>query len=128
MKFQPDKFGAAVTGYGPGWIEVAGQRIQHSLVLHSDGQRQAWRPNRFEDLSAADFALLAQHQPELVLFGSGERLRFPKPACLRPLIDARIGFETMDTPAACRTYNILAGEGRRVLVALLIGPDSPPPG
>jgi uncharacterized protein len=120
MKFQPDKFSAAVTGYGPGWIEVGGQRIQRSVVLDSEGQRADWRPTRFDDLTAADFEALLAARPELVIFGSGERLRFPKPAWLRPLIEARIGFETMDTPAACRTYNVLAGEGRRVLVALLL--------
>ncbi len=123
MKFQPDQFGAAITGYGPGWIAVAGQRIEHSLVLHSDGERAAWAPARFDELSAADFELLTQGQPELVLFGSGERLRFPKPAWLRALVEAGIGIETMDTPAACRTYNILAGEGRRVVAALLVEPD-----
>ena len=57
MKFQPDQFGAAITGYGPGWVAVAGQRLHHSLVLHSDGQRRAWAPRRFEDFSEADFAL-----------------------------------------------------------------------
>ena len=55
-----------------------------------------------------------------MLLGSGTRLRFVAPALLRPLIEQRIGVETMDTPAACRTFNILAGEGRRVVAALLI--------
>ncbi|HPR46050.1 MAG TPA: MTH938/NDUFAF3 family protein, partial [Ottowia sp.] len=55
-------------------------------------------------------------------FGSGTRLRFPRPAWLRPLIEAGIGVETMDTAAACRTWNILTGEGRRVLAALLVEP------
>lgn len=127
MKFQPDQFGAAITGYGPGWVAVAGQRLHHSLVLHSDGQRRAWAPRRFEDFSEADFAPLAQARPELVVFGSGERLRFPRPAWVRALIDANIGIETMDTPAACRTYNILAGEGRRVVAALLVEPGEESP-
>ena len=120
MKLQSDQFSAAITGYGPGWIAIGGERIGHSLLLHSDGQRGAWRPRAFNDLTAADFAPLAQGRPELALFGSGERLRFPKPAWVRALIEAGIGIETMDTPAACRTYNILAGEGRRVVAALLI--------
>jgi uncharacterized protein len=120
MKLQHDPFGFAITGYGPGWVAVAGQRIGHSLVLHSDGQRNAWRPRRFDDLTAADFEPLAASRPELVLFGSGERLRFPQPAWVRALVEAGIGIETMDTPAACRTYNILAAEGRRMVAALLI--------
>jgi len=65
------------------------------------------------------FARLAALAPELVVFGSGPRLRFPAPALLRPLIDARIGIETMDTAAACRTYNVLLAEGRSVVAALL---------
>jgi uncharacterized protein len=72
----------------------------------------------------AHFEQLSALGTELVLFGSGSRLRFPRPEWLRPLINKGIGLETMDTPAACRTYNILAGEGRQVAVALLIEPDS----
>jgi len=60
-----------------------------------------------------------------VIFGSGSRIRFPQPAWLAPLIERRIGLETMDTQAACRTYNILSGEGRKVVAALLIEVPSP---
>ncbi|MDO5624887.1 MAG: Mth938-like domain-containing protein [Pseudomonadota bacterium] len=123
MKFQPDAFGTAITAHGPGWLALGAERIDHSLVLHGDsGQRHDWGCARFEDLTAAHFAQLCQGQPELVVFGSGKRLRFPQPAWIRPLIEAGIGIETMDTPAACRTYNILAGEGRRVVAALLVEP------
>jgi uncharacterized protein len=62
--------------------------------------------------------------PELVIFGSGSRIRFPQPVWLKPLMAQRIGTETMDTQAACRTYNILAQEGRHVVVALLLGPGT----
>ena len=58
--------------------------------------------------------------PELVIFGSGARLQFVSPALLRCLIERRIGVETMDTAAACRTYNILLAEGRNVAAAILI--------
>lgn len=120
MKFQPDRFLHAITSYGPGWVELGGQRITHSLLLRSSGQWQDWGCPRFEDLEAAHFAPLAEDRPELVLFGSGSKLRFPQPAWLRPLVQARIGVETMDTGAACRTWNILAGEGRRVTAVLLL--------
>ena len=121
MKFQPDLVGAAtISGYGPGWIAVGGERIKHSLVLHASGERAPWNCDQFDHLTADHFASLANAAPELVIFGSGERLRFPRPEWLRPLVEARIGLETMDTAAACRTYNILAGEGRRVVVALLV--------
>ena len=120
MKFQPDQFGSAITGYGPGWIGVAGQRVEHSLLLSSSGERADWGCSRFDDLTEAHFAPLAKARPELVVFGSGRQLRFPRPAWIRALVEAGIGIETMDTGAACRTYNILAGEGRRVTAALLL--------
>ena len=55
-----------------------------------------------------------------MLFGAGAAQRFPHPRLLAPLTDARVGLEVMDTPAACRTFNILAAEGRRVLAALVV--------
>ena len=120
MKFQPDQFATAITGYGPGWIAVAGERIEHSLILNSAGERAAWACARFDDLSDAHFAPLAAQAPELVVFGSGHATRFPRPAWIRALVEAGIGVEAMDTGAACRTYNILASEGRRVIAALLV--------
>ncbi len=121
MKLQPDQSDVqSISGYGPGWIAVDGERIENSVVVSSTGLRFDWQCKSFEDLCAAHFARLAQIDAELVIFGSGERLRFPEPAWLSPLIAKRIGVETMDTRAACRTYNILSGEGRKVIVALLV--------
>lgn len=124
MKLHSDKLDIqSVTGYGDGWIAVNGQRHFHSLVLTPKGQLQPWPCSRFELLEASHFDLLIQlaaEPPELVVFGSGSRLRFAPPALLSELMSRRIGVETMDTAAACRTYNILAGEGRRVVAALLL--------
>ena len=121
MKFQPEKSDfPSIRGYGAGWVSIDGEKVSHSVVLGSRGQRLDWQCSQFEALSAAHFARLAELEPELVIFGSGDRLRFPQPAWLESLYAKRIGLETMDTPAACRTYNILAGEGRDVLLALLI--------
>lgn len=121
MKLQPDKFDVqSISGYGPGWVGVGGEKITHSVILSSRGERIAWASGRFEELDAGHFAQLAQVDAEVVIFGSGSRIRFPKPAWLRPLMARRIGIETMDTAAACRTYNILAQEGRSVAVALLL--------
>lgn len=96
------------------------EKIERSIVIGSRGEKFDWDCNCFEQLSPEHFARLAESRPELVIFGSGERLRFVKPALMRALIELHIGVETMDTLAACRTYNILAGEGRRVIAALLI--------
>ncbi len=123
MKLQPDRFDApAITGYGPGWVGVGGDRVAASVVIGSRGQRLDWQCRDFDTLTASHFAQLATLDAELVIFGSGERLRFAPPAWLQPLMARRIGLETMDTPAACRTYNILAGEGRNVIAALLVEP------
>lgn len=121
MKLQPDRSSTpTLTGHGPGWVAVDGERIGHSLILSAGGQRLAWEAVRFEDLGADHFAQLAALDAEVIIFGSGSRIRFPRPAWLAPLVARRIGLETMDTAAACRTYNILAQEGRQVAAALLI--------
>lgn len=121
MKIQPDNISVqSISGYGPGWIGIGSERISGSVVIGSHGERFNWDCKCFEDLTADHFAQLAAMNAELIIFGSGNRLRFPQPAWIKPLIDKQTGIETMDTQAACRTYNILAGEGRRVAVALLI--------
>ena len=121
MKLQPDKSDVqTINGYGPGWVAVNGEKITHSVIIGSRGQRIDWGCSRFEELAEAHFARLAGLEAELVIFGSGSRIRFPQASWLRPLIEQRIGLETMDSAAACRTYNILASEGRSVVVALLV--------
>lgn len=120
MKLQPDQSDAqTISGYGPGWVGVGQEKITHNVVLGSRGQRLQWAGG-FDQLGPADFEALASLEVEVVIFGSGLRLRFPHPAWLAPLAKRRIGIETMDTAAACRTYNILAQEGRDVAVALLL--------
>ena len=92
MKIHPDTINVqSISGYGP-----------------------------FEDLKNSHFERLAEMDVELVIFGSGERIRFVQPDLLQSLFARRIGVETMDTQAACRTYNFLAGEGRKVAAALLL--------
>lgn len=121
MKFQPDRSSAqTIRGYGPGWITIDADRIEHSVLVGASGLRQAWDCTRFEDLTADHFERLASLDVEVIVFGSGLRNRFPPPAWLRPLMERRLGLETMDTQAACRTYNILASEGRNVVAALLL--------
>ena len=125
MKLQPDRLDVqSILGYGPGWIGLANngvaEKVERSIVIGSSGEKLDWNCVRFEDLTEEHFTQLADSQPELVIFGSGARLRFAPPALMRGLMQKRIGIETMDTLAACRTYNILAGEGRRVIAALLI--------
>jgi len=121
MKLQPDKSDVqTLTAHGPGWVAVNNERIENSVVVGSRGERFAWDCSRFDELGAEHFAQLAELGAELIIFGSGSRIRFPRPVWLQPLMARRTGVETMDTGAACRTYNILAGEGRHVVAALLI--------
>ena len=123
MKLQPDRFDTlSINAYGPGWIAVNGEKQHGSFVVGSTGELYAWDCATFADLTPEHFDRLGTNLPELVIFGSGQRLRFPSPGLLRGLIERRIGVETMDTMAACRTYNILAGEGRKVVAALLLEP------
>ncbi|MDQ7744083.1 Mth938-like domain-containing protein [Hydrogenophaga pseudoflava] len=122
---KPDQL--SVTAHGKGWVAVNGERYSTSVVLLASGTVRPWGVERLEELTSVHFSDLIGDDgppPELVLLGSGNKLRFVAPALLRPLIERRIGVETMDTPAACRTFNILAGEGRRVVAALLIEADA----
>ena len=123
MKFQHESIDAqSISGYGPGWISVGPEKITDSVILSARGLRLPWHCARFEDLTPEHFAQLAELKAEVIVFGSGERTRFAPPAWLQPLMARRIGVESMGTQAACRTYNILVGEGRNVAVALLLEP------
>jgi uncharacterized protein len=115
----------AIARHGPGGVIVNGVEHRHSVVVPWEGAVLAWPVGRFDELAEAHFAALAELAPELVIFGSGERLRFVRAALMRGLIERRIGVETMDTAAACRTYNVLLAEGRSVVAALLF--ESAPP-
>ena len=108
-----------VTAYGEGWLEINAQRYGHALLVQPERPLEAWAPVRFEDLAPEHFEAIAAHAPDVVLLGTGSVQRFPHPRLVAALAARRIGVEAMDTRAACRTYNILMVEGRRVLAALL---------
>lgn len=108
-----------LTAYGDGWFEVNGERHTGSVLVVPEAAVTAWGVEAFDALTEADFERLLALEPELVLLGTGPRQRFPHPRLTAPLTRVQIGIEVMDTGAACRTYNILAGEGRRALAALL---------
>ena len=121
MKMIPDALqGATITGYGPGWIAVNGVQHTGHLLVSSQGPSVPWEVESFDALNTSHFEALLALQPELVLFGSGDSIRFPQPQWLQSLYSQRVGVETMDTQAACRTFNFLAGEGRKVVAALLV--------
>ena len=109
------------TGYGEGYVEVSRARHHASLVVSADRLVTDWPAASVEALSADHMAAIVELKPEIVLLGTGPTFRFPEAALLAPLYKAGIGVEVMDTPAACRTYNILLAEGRNVLAALIVG-------
>ena len=120
MKLHPDVSNAyAIQSYCPEGVVVNGQLQTMPLILCAIQGPKTWSANSYEDLTQANFDELLAFQPELVIFGSGNRIKFPAPRLLQGLIHKGIGVDTMDNGAACRTFNVLAGEGRRVLMALL---------
>jgi uncharacterized protein len=108
------------TGYGDGYVEVNRARITASLVVSGERLVTDWPATSVEALAADHFAAIVELAPEIVLLGTGRLFSFPQPALLAPLYKAGIGVEVMDTPAACRTYNILLAEGRNVVAALIL--------
>jgi len=122
LKLQPDRADGVnlITRHDRTGIRVGQTEFAHSVLVPWQGAVTAWPPSHTGSLEAGHFEQILIWQPELVIFGSGRRLRFVPPALLRGLIERRIGVETMDTAAACRTYNVLAAEGRTVVAALIV--------
>jgi len=120
MKLQLETGGQNLfTGYGPGYVAVNGERHSTHLVV-SAARILEWDIANFEALSPIHLELLIALKPEIVILGTGSSLRFPHPTLSQPIYSAGIGFEVMDTQSACRTYNVLCAEGRKVTAAVLI--------
>lgn len=109
-----------IRAYARGQVTVNQQIFRASLLVTPQRVVADWPPQSFGALEPAHFEPVAALEPEIVLLGTGARLRFPPAGLIQPLARAGIGFEVMDTGAACRTYNVLMAEGRRVVAALLI--------
>jgi len=107
------------TGYGAGYVMVNGERIERSVVVLPDRLVPDWPPKAFDQLAPEHFEGLQGLGCEIVLLGTGGRQRFPRADLIQPLVRAGIGVEVMDLQAACRTYNILMAEERKVAAALL---------
>ncbi len=109
-----------ITGYGIGYIEVNSKVYPHALIVQPEGEISPWPVSAFADLSSDNLASLCVFKPELIIIGTGKKQQFLKPELIKPLMQAKIGFEMMDSQAACRTYNILMNEGRQVLAAIIL--------
>jgi uncharacterized protein len=108
------------SGYGDGYVAVNGVRHESSLVVMPERIIDPWDAPTFEGLAPAHFEFLSGLGAEVILLGTGPRLRFPPVPLQRIVLQSGSGLETMDAMAACRTYNILATEGRRVAAAILL--------
>jgi uncharacterized protein len=121
MKLQPTPSEGlnTFTAYGDGYVSVNAIRHTGNLIVLPERIVPEWTQATFETLAIADFEVLAALDAEIILLGTGPQLRFPHPELLRPLMAVRKGVEAMDIAAACRTYNVLVSEGRKVAAALL---------
>lgn len=109
------------TAYGEGYVAINHQRYEGNVIVLPESMYTDWTTATPKTLAEADMAKLLGLGTEIVLLGTGNRLRFPSGALMRPFAPAGIGLEVMDLQAACRTYNILAAEGRKVAAALVFG-------
>lgn len=109
-----------VTGYDAGGIAINACHYAHSVFLMPELAPQSWPVSTFAQLQAEHFNPILQHDPELLILGTGERQHFVHPRLQATLLERRIGLESMDNQAACRTYNILMAEGRKVALALIL--------
>ncbi len=122
MKLQPDSISAlnTVTRIEDTYIEINTIRFESSILIMPEGPVKPWNISNFNQFERSHFELITELRPELVILGSGLKHRFISPSLIQDFYKAKIGFEVMTTQAACRTYNILMGEGRLVLGAFLI--------
>lgn len=111
-----------VRAHAPGEIRVGETVIRNSCLLRAD-RLEPWRPQTFDALTMADLEPIFELQPEIVVLGTGTRQRFPDAKLLGAMLERGIGCEVMNTPAACRTYNVLVSEDRPVVAALLLQDD-----
>lgn len=111
-----------VTGYDDQGVEINAQRYDYSVLVLPETPPRRWDVPTFESLTAEHFEQIEADQPDVVILGTGERQRFVHPRLITALSQRHIGVESMDSKAACRTYNVLMGEGRKVTLALIIDP------
>lgn len=122
MKLSLDKSSTLylIEAFSPRSVTVAKQEYRHHLIVTPERVFEPWRPPAVADLDIADFDCLKELELEVVLLGTGEKQIFPPPLLQAEFGRMGVGFEVMNTAAACRTFNVLAGEGRKVAAALII--------
>jgi uncharacterized protein len=124
VKLHLDRFDGlnAFTGYGAGHVLVGGRRHDRSVIVFAQRVVDDWPVRDVGDLGPDTLAVVATEPVEILLIGTGARMALVHPRVYATLSDARIGVEVMDTFAACRTYNVLIAEGRKVAAAVIVDP------
>jgi uncharacterized protein len=112
--------GHLIEGYEPGSVLIRGKTYVEGLALSPERIIAGWGPERAVDLRPEHVALLTELQPQVIVIGTGARQVFPEISAYARALAAGIGVEIMDTGAACRTYNILVAEGRKVAAGLIL--------
>lgn len=112
-----------IVSHQPDRVQINETIYANSLIVTPDQLIANWPPQTFAELNETHLKVAQELNPEVILLGTGVRQQFPERAMMRPLFQSGIGLEVMDTGSACRTYNILMGEGRRVVAALIISPQ-----
>ena len=120
LSLDVDRSVNTIFAYAKGHISINDKKINRSVIITTERLVTDWPPQRFVDLETGHFEWIVKLEPEIVLLGTGSHQQFPRPQLVRPLIERDLGVEVMDTAAACRTYNIIVAEGRRVAAALLM--------
>jgi uncharacterized protein len=121
FSLQSDSSANLVRACSDGEVRVREHVIHNSVILSADEIVFDWPPVSVEDLELQHLEAVFALEPQIILLGTGERQVFPAPAIAAAVQAAGVGFEVMDTRAACRTYNLLVQEGRRVAAALIVG-------
>jgi uncharacterized protein len=113
--------GFTITGRDPGVVRINNVEWRENFILFPETGAVAWAgiPSTSVEAESA-WTSIIEYAPNIVVIGTGDKHKFPHPSLLRPLIEARIGYEIMDTAAACRTYNVLVSEGRRICATITV--------
>ncbi|NNM59862.1 MAG: hypothetical protein HKM04_08615 [Legionellales bacterium] len=109
-----------IEAYECGRLKMNGQFFEHSVIINTGQMPKQWHVQNTQELTRADLQLLLQDQPEVILLGTGAQLIFPAFELIHDISHQGVGIEVMDTGAACRTYNLLLAEGRKVLAGLIL--------
>lgn len=122
MQLTVDKPNAlyTISSYEKGSITIADKQYDNSVIVAADNIISPWTVADVNSLNIGHFQPIFELQPEIILLGSGENIQFPEAAIVAEIVAKKVGFETMDTIAACRTYNLLIAEGRQVVAALML--------